>query len=85
MKKLRFVLLSIAVLSGICIAWATSAKAPCDAQTQYYYSGGNYYPAGIEGYDYVCAFDHFSTCTYYYYSDRIGYLSCKSGKLLWLR
>ncbi|RPD37931.1 hypothetical protein [Chitinophaga barathri] len=86
MKKVRFPLVAIAIALGIGSAVASSSKAPCDSQAQYYRSSnGVFYPAGEIGVDYVCQWDHFTVCTYYYDAASGQYKPCKYGKLLWLR
>lgn len=85
MRKFRTIALSMAVLLAVGAALATPAKAPCSSLPQFYKSGNNFYPAGIENYDYVCEWGHFSTCTYYYDEATDSYRPCKSGKILWLR
>lgn len=85
MKKIRWVMLSVAIATAIGAAMATSPKAPCSSLPQYYKSGDQFYPAGIEGYDYECQFDHFGTCTYYYDDATGTYKPCKSGKIVWIR
>ncbi|AXY74370.1 hypothetical protein D3H65_10445 [Paraflavitalea soli] len=85
MRKIRIIMLSMAVVVAMGGAMATSSKAPCSSLPQFFKNGNNFYPAGIEGFDYVCEFGHFSTCTYYYDSVSATYKPCKSGKILWLR
>ncbi|ATL47207.1 hypothetical protein COR50_08425 [Chitinophaga caeni] len=86
MKKLKIVFLVLAIGGSISASLATSSKAPCSSLPQYYLaSDGNYYPAGVEGYDFVCEWDHFSNCTYYYDEANQIFRPCKAGKILWLR
>jgi hypothetical protein len=85
MRKIKTVLMSVAVLITVGAALASNSKAPCSSLPQYWKYGNNYYPAGIENFDYVCEFDHFGTCTYYYDSSTNTYKPCKWGKILWLR
>lgn len=85
MRKMRIISLCIAILLAVGAALATPAQAPCSSQPQFYRVGSNYYPAGIEGYDFVCEWGHFSTCTYYFDAAANAYRPCKSGKILWLR
>ena len=67
------------------VAAIASSKAPKAEVTQYYKSGDKFYPAGIEGYDYVCEWDHFSVCTYYFDEASQQYRPAKYGKITWLR
>ena len=85
MRKRKIITMSIAVVLAVGAAMATKSKAPCSSLPQYYKSGNNFYPAGIEGYDYVCEWDHFGTCTYYFDAASGTYRPCKAGKILWLR
>lgn len=87
MKKVRFAIMATAIVIGIGGAFAaSSSKAPCDGAKQFYRStDGNFYPAGVEGVDFVCKWDHFTTCTYYFDEATQQYRPCKYGKLLWLR
>lgn len=85
MRKMKIIMMSAAVVLAVGAAMATKAKTPCDSQPQYYKVGNNYYPAGEYGIDYVCEWDHFGTCTYYYDAGSKTYQPCKAGKILWLR
>ncbi|WP_315823775.1 hypothetical protein [Paraflavitalea speifideaquila] len=85
MRKIKAIMLSIAVIATVGAALATNSKAPCSSLPQFYKSGNNFYPAGTENYDYVCEFNHFGTCTYYYDAATNTYKPCKSGRILWLR
>lgn len=85
MRKIRIVTMSLAIMLAVGAAMATNSKAPCSSLPQYFKSGNNFYPAGIEGYDYVCEWDHFGTCTYYLDAATGTYKPCKAGKILWLR
>ena len=84
MKKKTIILHASAIIIAA-VAAIASSKAPKNAVPQYYKFGDNYYPAGIEGYDYVCEWDHFSVCTYYFDEATQQYKPTKYGKLLWLR
>ncbi|HEX6430257.1 MAG TPA: hypothetical protein VF008_21345 [Niastella sp.] len=84
MKKTSIILHVTAILIGTSFALASS-KAPKTAVPQYYKSGDNYYPAGIEGYDYICEWGHFSVCTYYFDEATQQYMPTKYGKITWLR
>jgi hypothetical protein len=85
MKKKKFPLLALAIILAAGGALANSLTKNHLEVTQYYKSGNNYYPAGIEGYDYECAFDHFGTCTYYLDAATGTYKSSKGGKILFIR
>jgi hypothetical protein len=65
---------------------ATNSRPPCSSLPQFWEYDGKFYPAGIEGYDYVCQFDHYgATCTYYFDAASNTYKPCKYGKILWIR
>ncbi len=75
--------MAAAITLGIGGAVAASSQS---APTLYYKaSGGNFYPAGVENYDFICAWDHSSTCTYTYNPSTGAYKEYKPGKILWLR
>lgn len=81
MKKKKFPLLALTILLAAGGALATSTK---QAPTLYYKnSDGNFYPAGIEGYDFECQFDHFGTCTYTL--ENGVYKPYKGGKAVFIR
>jgi hypothetical protein len=86
MKKIRWIMLSTAVVTAVVAAMATNSRPACSSLPQYWEYNGNFYPAGIEGYDYVCQFDHYGkTCTYYFDEASGTYKPCKYGKILWIR
>lgn len=85
MKKKKFPLLALAILLAAGGALANSLTKNHLEVPQYYKSGSNYYPAGVEGYDYECQFDHFGTCTYYFDAATGTYKSSKGGKIVWIR
>ena len=81
----KTIILHAAAIVIAAVAAIASSKAPRTSVPQYYKYEGNYYPAGIEGYDYVCEWDHFSVCTYYYDDATQQYKPTKYGKITWLR
>jgi hypothetical protein len=85
MKKKKFPLLALAIILAAGGALANSFVKNHLEETQYYKSGDNYYPAGIEGYDYKCEFDHFGTCTYYLDAATGAYKPSKGGKIVFYR
>ena len=85
MKKKKFPLLALAIILAAGGALANSLTKNHLEVTQYYKSGTSYYPAGVEGYDYECQFDHFGTCTYYFDAASGTYKSSKGGKIVWIR
>jgi hypothetical protein len=86
MRKIRLILLSAAVLIAAGGVMATARpKAACDSLVQYYKYEDKFYVAGEYGVDFVCAWDHWGTCTYYYDAASGTYRDCRAGKILWLR
>ncbi|RAJ10807.1 hypothetical protein LX64_00414 [Chitinophaga skermanii] len=86
MKKVKFALTALTVVFGITAAVASTSAPLCSSLPQYWRStDGNFYPAGIEGYDYVCEGSVIYNCTYYFDTNSGTYRPCKYGKLLWLR
>ena len=88
MRKIKLILLSSAVLLAAGAVMATtghSKKAACGNLPRYYKVGDKFYPAGIPNVDYVCEWDHWGTCTYYYDAAAGVYRDCEPGKILWLR
>ena len=77
MKKFKWSVLSLAVILSVCGAFATRPHFDCSNMTQYYFSGGSYFTAGIEGVNYVCS-SGTGVCTYYT-TDQINYFECQPG------
>jgi hypothetical protein len=86
MRKLKLMLMALAIVLGIGGAIASAPAAPpCDRQTQYWDSGVGFFPAGVEGFDYVCVDHWVKVCTYTYNAATGTYTPCKRGEILWLR
>ena len=64
MKKIKLILISLAIIFALGTAFATRPCADCTYADQYYYSGGTYVYAGTFGYDYYCL-NFAGVCTYY--------------------
>ncbi len=77
MKKLKWTLLSAAILVGVSGAFGTRPQFDCSNDTQYYLLGGTYSLAGTEGVNYICT-SGTGTCTYYT-DDGLTYFPCQSG------
>lgn len=76
--KLRFILISLAVLLAIGGAFATRVDV-CEGYPQYRKMGSSYVPAGEYGYNYIC-WDLGGVCTYYRpYPGMEIYYPCKTG------
>jgi hypothetical protein len=77
MKKIKLIIMSVAVITSIGGAFATKLHQTCTGSTQYYASGGGYTQVpGAEGTAYICMSGG-TTCTYYLNNG--VYQSCQSG------
>ena len=78
MKKIKFMIMTLAIALSIGGAFATSPRQSQDCQgaTQYYFNG-NYVLAGKMGVDYICLTPSAQVCTYY----KVGstYVPCMNG------
>jgi hypothetical protein len=77
MKKFKFSLLSLAIIIGVCGAFATRPHFDCSNMTKYYYAGGGYSEAGEEGVNYICS-QGSGTCTYYTFNG-LTFYACEAG------
>jgi hypothetical protein len=77
MKKFKWTILSAAILLSVSGAFATRPRFDCSNDTQYYFAGGGYSLAGIEGVNYVCSSGS-GTCTYYT-TDGVTFFPCQAG------
>lgn len=86
MKKIRLALFAAAVLAGVTAAVAQH-QFDCSNRPQYYLYKGQFYPAGVEGVDFVCGpgGDWGMPCTYYYDAASNKYRPCKYGLISFLR
>jgi hypothetical protein len=66
MKKIKFMIMTLAIALSIGGAFATAPRLSTDCQgaTQYYFNG-NYVLAGRLGIDYICNTPSSAVCTYY--------------------
>jgi hypothetical protein len=78
MKKIKWTLMSLAILLAVGGAFATRPHWDCSNLTQYYMSGGQYFAAGVEGLDYICT-GSTGTCTYYTPDAGLHYYQCQIG------
>lgn len=78
MKKIKFLLVSIAIISAIGAAFATRVKAPCEFMTQYRLLNGSYVPAGTYGLDYLCE-GTLDVCTWYKPWPTSNWTPCRAG------
>ena len=82
MKKVKWTLMSLAVLVSVGGAFAGRLhNQGCSSDVQYYLSGSQYFNAGKLGTNYLCDSGS-GTCTYYT-TDNIHYFACVAGVLLY--
>lgn len=77
MKKIKWSILSLAVILSVCGAFVTRPHFDCSTMTQYYFAGGVYTTAGEEGVDYICTQGQ-SVCTYYTNNGQT-FFQCQAG------
>ena len=79
MKRIKFLIMTLAIALSIGGAFATSPRVAQDCQgaTQYRLSGSAYVLAGRIGIDYICTTPSSNVCTYY----KVGttYVPCMWG------
>ncbi len=63
MKKIKFTIMTLAILLSIGGAFASHPHFDCRTATQYYWNGTTYVLAGVYGADYICTGES-GTCTY---------------------
>jgi Family of unknown function (DUF6520) len=76
MKKMKFLIMTLAIVLSIGAAFASRRSLDCRTATQYYSVGSGYMPAGTEGVSYVCETGG-ATCTYYLVG--LTYTPCQTG------
>jgi hypothetical protein len=85
MKKIKLIMLSIAIAAGIGGAFAFTGKCQsCQFYDQYYLNNGSYVPAGTLGVTYICTSSS-DICTYYKPYPSSPYLPCQTGSYLSLQ
>jgi hypothetical protein len=75
-KKLKFTIMSLAVLVSVVGAFATRPRFDCTGVPNYYFDGASYKPAGRYGTDYLCIGSS-GNCTYVFNGS--GYSPCRVG------
>ena len=63
MKKIKWTIMTLAILASIGGALATRPHYDCTASQQFYRNGSIYLPAGVFGVDYICVLSD-SACSY---------------------
>lgn len=65
MKRIRVILMTVAIIIAVSTAFATSYVPPCENQQQWYLGPDSvYHPAGTSGVNYTCDIMPGNTCTY---------------------
>ena len=77
MKKIKWSILSFAVVLAVCAAFATKPHFDCTSLPQYYYNGAGYIPVPLDG-DWACL-QGITTCSYYTLNGGITYSPCTVG------
>ncbi len=80
MKKLKIILVSLAIFTAIGTAWANKC-ALYEYYVQYYNFNGVYMQAGQMGVNYVCL-DEAGYCTYYKPTPFSNFYTMRGGQLL---
>ena len=80
MKRIKFMIMTLAIALSIGGAFATSTRpsqSGCEGAQQYYFNGQSYVLAGKLGVDYICNTPSSNVCTYY----KVGttYVACMWG------
>jgi hypothetical protein len=81
MKKIKMVLVLLAIMIAIGGSFATAPCETCESYTQYYRDGNYYYPAGSYGDEYICE-GTIGTCTYWRPNPVLQpfyYVPCRTG------
>jgi hypothetical protein len=76
MKKIKWIFMSLALIVSVCGAFATRPHYDCSFDTQYYFNGNGYNPAGTYGVTYICQ-QSSQTCTYT--KSGLNYIPCQQG------
>jgi Family of unknown function (DUF6520) len=79
MNKIKFSIMTLAILLSIGGAFATRPHYDCRTATQYYLAGGAYNPAGKYGVNYICQ-SATAVCTYTF--NGVSYVPCTNGSML---
>jgi hypothetical protein len=78
MKRIKFLLISIAIVTALGSSFATRVKAPCEFMTQYRLYNGSYVLAGTYGLDYLCT-GTLDVCTWYKPWPTSSWTPCRAG------
>ena len=75
MKKIKWSIMSLAVVFILCAALATKPHSDCTTLPQYYFNGTGYLPVS----QFYACMQGGSTCTYYTLNGGITYSPCTVG------
>ena len=78
MKKIKWMIMTFAILLGVGGAMATRLHQDCKYDDQYMYNGFGYVYAGKPGIDYTCV-DGGVVCSYYFDVPSQTYIACLPG------
>lgn len=76
MKKIKLIIMTLAILLSIGGAFATRPHYDCTFSTQYFWNGSGYSPAGTFGISFICMAG-VNSCTYVLVNG--GYTQCRVG------
>jgi uncharacterized protein DUF6520 len=76
MKKMKVLIMTLAIVLSIGAAFASRRSLDCRTAIQYYYNGSGYSNAGTLGVEYICV-DGSTACTYYLVG--LTYMPCQIG------
>ncbi|HEX9510730.1 MAG TPA: DUF6520 family protein [Puia sp.] len=76
MKKIKLIIMTLAILLSIGGAFATRPHYDCTFSTQYYWTGSGYMPAGQFGVNFACL-QSANSCSYVLVSGQ--YVQCRVG------
>lgn len=84
MTKIKWLLISTAILIGVGGSFATQPDVFCESLPQYFKFGNSYLPAGQYGVNYYC-YGTISTCTYYIPDpSNPSYVPCRTGSFTFI-
>ena len=76
MKKIKLIIMTLAILSSIGGAFATRPHYDCTFSTQYFWTGSAYAPAGTFGINFICQTGA-NSCSYVLVGGQ--YVQCRVG------
>jgi len=76
MKRIKWTIMTLIISLSVGGALATAPQHDCRTDTQYYWTGSGYMPAGTFGVTFLCDIGS-SACTYTF--DGVNYWPCRAG------